>query len=250
MTRDHFTGRYFAIAFDCADTLLQLDPPRAVLFRDAAADVGVALSLNDVERAYDIVDFAIQMKSSEIRTEGAKLDFYHLVNSALCDILGIRQSFSTLHPRLLIEFNRRKRWRAFPDVIEPLRSLAKRVSLYVLANWDTSLGTVLLNAGLGGIFQNTLSSATLGSEKPSRACFEAFLIHTSLNASTTLYVGNEYVADIAGARAAGLTPILVDRCGKMPAADCIRISTMAQLVETVGEYLPKATPLPNLRRKS
>lgn len=241
MTHDSLTGTYSAIAFDCADTLLRMEPSRAELFRDIAATAGLVLPLQDVERAYEIVDFAIKMKSSTLRSQDARLDFYHSVNSALCNVLGIQRFLPTLHPRLVAEFGRRRQWHPFPDAGDALRELAARVPLYVLANWDSDLPTVLRNTGLDGFFSEALSSQMLGHEKPERACFEAFLSRTSLDPSTTVYVGNEYIADVVGARDCGLTPLLVDRDGKMRFADCARVSSLAELASVMKEYLPDPT---------
>jgi FMN phosphatase YigB (HAD superfamily) len=243
VTHDSLTGAYRAIVFDCADTLLRMEPSRAEIFRDTAAEVGCTLPLEDVERAYDIVDFAIRMQSSTLKSQDAKLDFYYSVNAALCNVLGIQQSLSVLHPRLVAEFARRRRWHPFPEAGDALRQLAGRVPLYVLANWDLELAAVLRNAGLDGFFCDVLSSAMLGCEKPARACFDAFLARTSLDRSTTVYVGNEYIADVVGARNAGLTPVLVDRHGTMRSADCIRISSLADLAGALHGHLPDQADL-------
>jgi putative hydrolase of the HAD superfamily len=231
------TGTYSAIVFDCADTLLRMDPSRAEIFQDTAAMAGLVIPLADVERAYDIVDFAIKMRSSALTSPEAKSQFYHSINAALCDVLGIRRALPVLHPRLLVEFPRRRRWRPFPDADWALRQLVTQVPLYVLANWDSGLPSVLRNAGLDGFFRDVVSSEMVGSEKPERACFEAFLARTSLDPSKTVYVGNEYRADVVGARDAELTPVLLDRTGTMRSADCVRISSLANLATALRAHL-------------
>jgi putative hydrolase of the HAD superfamily len=214
-----------------------MEPSRSQLFRDVAARAGTTLLLSDVERAYEIVDFAIKMKSSVLRSRDAKLDFYYSINTALCNVLGIQRSLPVLHPNLVAEFSRRRRWLPFPDVENALRQLVRKVPLYILANWDSSLPLVVRDAGLERFFHNVVASEMLGFEKPERACFDTFITRTSLAPSTTLYVGNEYVADVIGARHAGLTPLLVDRSGKMRAADCVRITSLAQLTPVLHGHL-------------
>ena len=86
-----------AVVFDCADTLLRLDPPREVIFRDAAAEAGLELQLDDVARAYELVDFAVKIKSSELRSVAVKSEFYRAYNAALCAALGIVQSMGALN---------------------------------------------------------------------------------------------------------------------------------------------------------
>jgi putative hydrolase of the HAD superfamily len=237
VANEGLTGTYSAIVFDCADTLLRMDPSRAEIFRDAAAIAGLVLPIEAVERAYDIVDFAIKMRSSKLHSPEAKLEFYHSINAALCNALGIQRSLSALHPLLLAEFRRRKQWRPFADVDGALRRLATQVPLYVLANWDSGLPGVLRDVGLDGFFRDVASSEMLGSEKPEQACFEAFLAQDSLDPSKTVYVGNEYLADVVGARAAGLTPVLLDRADRMQSADCIRISSLADLANVLKGHL-------------
>lgn len=244
MAVDGLTGTYSAIVFDCADTLLRMDPSRVQIFCDAAASIDLTLSNADVERAYDMVDFAVKMRSSALKSPDAKREFYRSINAALCNALGIERSLTALHPVLMAEFARRRRWRPFPDAEETLRCLEKRVPLYVLANWDSALPAVLRNAGIGDFFRDVGSSEVLGSEKPDPRCFGAFLKQTSLDPSRTLYIGNEYVADVVGARAAGLTPVLVDRDGKMRAADCLRISSLAHLEQALDGHLPSRSDVP------
>ena len=74
------------------------------------------------------------------------------------------------------------------------------------------------------------ASAALGAEKPDRACFDAFLTRNALDPIRTLYIGNEYIADVVGAREAGLTPVLIDRNNRLPAADCWRIRELTDLI--------------------
>ncbi len=56
-------------------------------------------------------------------------------------------------------------------------------------------------------------------DEPARACFDAFLHRSALDAAHVVYVGDEYVADVVGAREARLTPILVDRGKRLGTAD-------------------------------
>ena len=237
MASETLIGTYSAIAFDCADTLLRMDPSRAEIFRDAAALAGLVIPLEEIERAYDMVDFAIKMRSSKLHSPEAKLEFYRSINAALCNALGIQRSLPTLHPLLLAEFGRRKQWRPFAEVDEALRQLASQVPLYVLANWDSGLPGVLRKVGLDRFFRDVASSEMLGSEKPEPACFEAFLARASLDPSRTVYVGNEYLADVVGARNAGLTPVLLDRADAMRSADCLRISSLADLAGVLSGHL-------------
>lgn len=218
-----------AVVFDCAGTLLRLDPAPEQVFRGAAAELGLAIALTDVARAYDIVNFALQMKSSELTTKARKDTYYAAFNSALCTALGIHGSFDRLHPLLLSRFAQQRRWVACDDAAPALVAIAARVPVHALANWDRQLDNTLTRAGLRHLLCDAASSEELGAEKPARACFEAFLTRNALEPANVVYVGNEYAADVIGARDAGLTPILVDRDNRMPYADCLRVRSLLEL---------------------
>jgi putative hydrolase of the HAD superfamily len=219
-----------AAVFDCADTLVHLDPPREVIFNDAAAEVGLNLRLGDIACAYKLAEFAVRMRSSELRTLAKKSEFYRTFNTALCAALGISQTLEKLHPILMQRFSERRRWLAFEDAAETLRAIGQRVPVHVLANWDAGLDEVLRRAGLRHLLQDVVASAILGFEKPDRACFDAFVVYKKLNPARTVYIGNEYITDVIGAREAGMMPVLVDRTDRFSAADCARVRTLGDLI--------------------
>jgi FMN phosphatase YigB (HAD superfamily) len=74
------------------------------------------------------------------------------------------------------------------------------------------------------------ASAALGAEKPDRACFDAFLARNALDPARTLYIGDEYIADVVGSRGVGMAPVLIDRKNRLPAADCLRIRALTDLI--------------------
>lgn len=218
-----------AVVFDCAGTLLSLDPPSEQIFQEAAAELGLNIDIAAIARAYETVNFAIQIKSSELTTQAKKEEFYAGFNRSLCAALGIDRSYDRLHPLLLSRFAARRHWVAFDDSADALAAVGTSVPVHALANWDRHLDHVLERAGLRQLIGDAASSEELGAEKPARACFDAFLERNALDASRVVYVGNEYLADVVGARGAGLTPILVDRDNLLPYADCLRVESLREL---------------------
>jgi putative hydrolase of the HAD superfamily len=218
-----------AVVFDCAGTLLRLDPPSEQIFREAAAGLGLDIALAEIARAYELVSFAKPIKSSALTTRAKKEAFYAEFNRSLCVALGIDRSFDRLHPLLQARFSARRHWVAFDDAAAALNSVRARVAVHALANWDRHLDDVLVRAGLRHLIADAASSEQLGAEKPARACFDAFLDRNGLDPAQVVYVGNEYLADVVGAREAGLTPILVDRGNRLPYADCLRVQSLLDL---------------------
>jgi FMN phosphatase YigB (HAD superfamily) len=46
-----------------------------------------------------------------------------------------------------------------------------------------------------------------------------------------MHVGDLYHVDVAGARAAGITPALLDTADLYPECDCLRVRSLTELVE-------------------
>jgi FMN phosphatase YigB (HAD superfamily) len=54
-----------------------------------------------------------------------------------------------------------------------------------------------------------------------------------LGAREVIYVGDNYYADVVGARSAGLQPVLYDPLGIFPDADCATIKSFDELNSVV-----------------
>ena len=83
----------------------------------------------------------------------------------------------------------------------------------VVSNWDASLPEVLERVGLGPCVDAVVSSAEVGAAKPAPAVFEAALERAAVGAAEALHVGDSLAEDVAGARAAGVAAVLLDREG-------------------------------------
>jgi putative hydrolase of the HAD superfamily len=106
----------------------------------------------------------------------------------------------------------------FPDVPPALAALRERGHrLLVVSNWDCSLGDWLAGAGLLDCFETVVSSGAVGVAKPGEAIFERALELAGAKPDEVVHVGDSLENDVAGARAAGLRPILVQRDGEPPA---------------------------------
>jgi putative hydrolase of the HAD superfamily len=106
------------------------------------------------------------------------------------------------------------RFSAYPDAAPALRRLrAGGVRLVVVSNWDASLHERLAETGLAPLVDGAIASAELGVAKPDPAIFAHALELAGATAEHAWHVGDSLDADVAGARAAGLTPVLVARDG-------------------------------------
>jgi HAD superfamily hydrolase (TIGR01549 family) len=78
-------------------------------------------------------------------------------------------------------------------------------------------------------FQFFLAGGEVNSFKPDALIFERALELAGTSAHETMYVGDNYFADIIGSQRAGLTPVLYDPISLFPEADCAVIKSFAEL---------------------
>jgi putative hydrolase of the HAD superfamily len=224
-----------AILFDALGTLVALEPPGPRLRRGLAEHAGIELdaAAADAALAAEITYYRAHLDEgrdaeslAELRRRCAK----ELRAALPASARGIE--LELLLPLLLDALH----FSAFADAAEALRwarGLPARV--VVVSNWDISLEEVLARLGLAGPLEGVVTSARAGARKPAAAIFTRALELAGAVPEQAVHVGDSLTEDIAGARAAGIEPILVRRDGAPTASGTRVISTLAQLPETVRE---------------
>ena len=106
------------------------------------------------------------------------------------------------------------RFHPYPDAAPALGLLRLAgIRSAVVSNWDVSLRGVLSEIGLGGLVDEVVVSAEVGATKPDPLIVEAALRRIRCPAGKALMVGDSPETDVAGAQAAGVRAVLVDRTG-------------------------------------
>jgi len=110
-------------------------------------------------------------------------------------------------------------FRLFGDVVPALDGLRRLgLRIVVASNWDASLPATLAHLGIGDALDGVVSSAACGAAKPDPALFAAALRLAGMTPAEAVHVGDSVAEDVAGARAAGIMPLLLLR-GDQPAPD-------------------------------
>jgi putative hydrolase of the HAD superfamily len=130
-------------------------------------------------------------------------------------------------------------WRLYDDVL-PALAAAQHAgwTQVILSNNVPELPEIVAGLGLGGYIERVFTSAALLGEKPNGVVFRAVLAEYPM-AMPAVMVGDNPIADVEGARAAGMHAILAR--AERPGDDAI---------VTLGELqnrLPLAPDLPNGR---
>lgn len=101
--------------------------------------------------------------------------------------------------------------------------------LGVVSNRDQPYSQVLEEMGLSEYFKFYLAGGEVDSFKPEPGIFLEALKRAGTSASETMYVGDNYFADVVGSLRAGLRPVLYDPQGLFPDAACAVITAFDQL---------------------
>jgi putative hydrolase of the HAD superfamily len=119
----------------------------------------------------------------------------------------------------------------YPDVLPVVEELHRQgYILGVISDWGNRLAhRILLPLGLGRYFDFMVVSATVRTAKPSSALYNEALRRAGVGPHEALHIGDNYVLDVLGARAAGITPVLLDRHGRAGPVDCLKLATLAEL---------------------
>ena len=98
----------------------------------------------------------------------------------------------------------------YDDVRPALERLHGRYRLFAVSNGNADLASI----GIAGYFERALAARDAGMLKPDPRIFALLLERAGLDAARALHVGDDVVADVEGARRAGVTPVWLNRAGQ------------------------------------
>ena len=123
-------------------------------------------------------------------------------------------------------------WELVPDAVRPSLAALRDcgVRLVVVSNANGRLHHLFDRLKLMSAFDYVFDSHREGVEKPDPRYFAIALARSGASAAETIHVGDLYHVDVAGARGAGITPVLFDVADLYRDADCLRVRSLGDLV--------------------
>jgi putative hydrolase of the HAD superfamily len=106
----------------------------------------------------------------------------------------------------------------------------------VVSNAEGRVAHDLKAAGYDGLFDAVIDSHHVGHEKPDPAIFRIALEKLGSAPERTVYLGDVPSIDIAGARSAGISAVLLDRHDLYAEVDAPRIREIAELSSWISRY--------------
>lgn len=209
---------YRAVFFDVGNTLLFPYPSVSHVVREVLVDEGHCHDLTAIESLMPLVDQYYEDRYREDDTfwtnEAETSTVWVGMYSLLCRRLGIDLDAERIARRVYDEFGDPARWRPYDDVVPAFERLSERgIRIGLISNWDRRLAGIFTGLGLGSLLDVIISSAEVGLRKPDPRIFELALSRVCAEPGEAAHVGDHLYADVLGAEAAGMTPVLIDRHG-------------------------------------
>jgi dihydrofolate synthase/folylpolyglutamate synthase len=200
-----------AVTFDVGGTLIEPWPSVGRVYAQVAAEHGVEVAAEDVDRQFALAWAA--RKNFRYR----RSDWAELVRQTFAGLTAAPPSAS-LFGALYSHFATAAPWRVFDDVAACLRELKRRgLKLGIISNWDDRLRPLLRELQLDNYFDSIVVSGPGGAQKPDPKIFQAAAAQLKTQPEAILHIGDSASEDVAGARAAGLRALLLTR-GQTPAS--------------------------------
>lgn len=227
--------------FDVGFTLLYPFPSDQEICQQVCARLGLHLHLEQIaQRLIEAEDFywqRIRLNRQVWSSDAVIKDFWvHYYMNVLQPFLEEHDEhrLRQLAEALTDEYNSHTSWQLYPDVLPTLEALrmSGRYTIGAISDWGHSLGPILQRLQLNTYFEHLLTSAVIGYAKPSPTLYETALTRANSIADYSIHIGDSYTLDVLGARAVGMTPVLLDRKRhlKPNQVDCLLVHSLSELL--------------------
>jgi HAD superfamily hydrolase (TIGR01549 family) len=236
-------GVISAVLFDFDGTIRHSRPRGIDMFHKIAFDLGVSItddSKVEAERwSHKYFAMSDELKDDVLDTGGTlDGDFWLKYATRHLKKLGAPEDYleelaQILSEKMELDFHPEDYVAA--DVIPTLEELRKSGYIVgLLSNRSHSISDLLVNLGLKDCFQVALTAGEVGIWKPDPGLFEHVIRFIDAIPKETVYVGDNYYADVLGARAANFIPVLFDPQGIYPEPGCPVIRMISDLPELLN----------------
>ena len=236
-------ARYRAVFFDAGFTLIYAEPSVPVRCAQVAAAHGFAVTPEQVAavlpRAERLFHHTLREQPDTWASDDALLVFWREFYTTIFRALDLPPgpALDRCADDLYYLFNEPGAWALYPDALPAVQALhAAGYTLGIISDWGTRLAhRILLPLGLGRYFDFMVVSASVRWAKPGLPLYAEALRRAGVAPHEAVHIGDNYVLDVLGARAAGITPVLLDRPDHARSVDCLRITTLAALPPLLAE---------------
>jgi putative hydrolase of the HAD superfamily len=208
------------VFLDVGGTLISPNPSFSEIYHRVLAPLGVVCTEADLQRAAREawVEMDGQVGRGNDRYShfpGGEREYWGRYVREVLRRVSAEETTDAAARALAAAFADRSAWAVFPEVPAVLERLGERgYKLAVISNWDSRLRALLAGLGLATAFESIIVSSEVGAEKPAPEIFSRALRSIGSDPDEAIHVGDDYVCDYQGARAAGIDALLLVRRGE------------------------------------
>lgn len=226
-----------AIFFDLDGTLRHSVPHGGDVFSDYVATLGLNIDHEDRVRGtrWEHLYWAssADLREDLLAHSGETENFWIEYSRRRLIAIGASPAWALANaPRVSLHMGAEYRPQSVvPDEVRETLATLREAGyiMAVLSNRDRPFVDVLESHRILEFFDFSMAGGEVNSYKPDTGLFEHALKRADVRAQEAVYVGDNYFADVVGARLAGLTPVLFDPDEIFPEADCIKIRSFPEL---------------------
>ncbi|CAN5808147.1 HAD family hydrolase [soil metagenome] len=227
-SRAQTLSRPEVVFLDLGDTLLRAHPSWAGVYSQGLDECGIEVDEESLEQALLEATKAGSWTFEGPFEASAEAAFERIMefDAAVLRSLGYGELDEQVFRSIEAAFARVSAWHVFPDVqpaVEVLREAGLRLG--VISNWLWGGPELIHDLDLARHFETLVISARVGYQKPHARIFQQALERMGVEPAGAIHVGDNYRADVVGARRVGIQPVLIDR----------RSADLAQLQVQLGE---------------
>jgi len=244
---------FLNVFFDLDGTLRHSDPPARDVFYQFAAELGFEIEpeqritverwvnwywADSKELLEDLESFGPWRDNRDFWVNHARRQFIYLgTDEAYAAELALAVTVKMLETYESEDF-------VPQDVVPTLTALRQAgFKLGLVSNRSEPLDEIVKSLGLAGMFDLMLAAGEVGWYKPDPRLLLHAADRLGVEPGETLYLGDNFHADVLGSSAAGMTPVLLDPRGLYPEADC-------WVVPSVGAFGQELLRLDGLEARS
>ena len=224
------------VFFDLDGTLRQNLPSGGEFFADYAIELGLAATGEDRLRAIRWEHFywanSAELKADRAANPEDRLFWNVYARRQLVALGASNQQAEDLAPRVTVYMSQAYKPKSVvpQDVLRLLPALKDDgYRLGVLSNRDKPFQQEIEELGIAHFFELALAGGEVNMWKPEPFLFVHACERLKVLPTEAMYVGDNYFADVIGARRAGLQPVLYDPRGVFPDPDCASIRSFDEL---------------------
>jgi putative hydrolase of the HAD superfamily len=226
------------VFFDLDGTLVETTEPFSAVFARVLRSLGFERQPEQVEVA--LRDCWPWYEAEVGRHRDAELEFWRRFNSRVCAALDTGERAREAGHAVTDAFRSLDATRLYEDALPCLDRLAAEGHTLGVLTARPDARRVLEPLGVVDRFSYLVDAFRSGSAKQDRRSFQCALDLAGIDPGEAIHVGDVYERDVVPARAAGLTPVLIDRTRSHPQNDCLRVHTLTELpplIQDLGSEL-------------